>query len=396
MSQDRMGTALAIVLIFYLDSYSYFAIDYSLHTNKIQISTDCQAKRTVFFSFCCILAASLNNLMQSIIKNFDSEAFNVSTIENGKKQVKIEMQNVISNYFNDDVSEKISRITLETSGKFFRATMVFAVCCSLGKTINHDLIKFAACIELIHLSTLIRDDILDGSKTRRHSPTVHVAHGTKSALLFSDCNLLAAISALSADKILFDKTLSCLQKIVVGELATLHATIDANISLQQVFEVAQNKTGTLFGLAAIGSAIICQANEDQKSLIKMAGTTFGTAFQLENDMSSYFSEKEEISYDFINKIISFPVAILLLQEKNEERAETINLLLSNKERDYHEILAKMKEKSVQSIAQNIIFSEYKKYVEMFPNQKIAELMISILNNDHSMNCNESKYQRASC
>ena len=84
-------------------------------------------------------------------------------------EVKAKMVNITTSE-NDEIND-INQYVLKNSGKFIRSKIIYLYGLEIGVT-KHKLIELASAAELIHLSTLIHDDIIDEADLRRDMPTV--------------------------------------------------------------------------------------------------------------------------------------------------------------------------------------------------------------------------------
>ena len=98
-------------------------------------------------------------------------------------EVKAKMANITTseNYEINDINQYV----LKNSGKFIRSKIIYLYGSEIGVT-KQKLIELASAAELIHLSTLIHDDIIDEADLRRDMPTEVKIWGVKKALLYGD------------------------------------------------------------------------------------------------------------------------------------------------------------------------------------------------------------------
>jgi geranylgeranyl pyrophosphate synthase len=165
--------------------------------------------------------------------------------------------------------------TLEAGGKRLRPMLVLL--CA-GEEAGEEAVRAAAAIELIHMATLVHDDVLDAAPLRRGRPTVAATSGRKRAgatgdLLFSRAfALLAAAEQGRAIELLAVASVA----LARGELAQRRDAYDVSISAQRYFERCRLKTATLFECA-------CRLGRDEEALGAF-GAAIGLAFQLLDDV----------------------------------------------------------------------------------------------------------------
>lgn len=166
-------------------------------------------------------------------------------------------------------------MTLEAGGKRLRPLLVLL--CG-GEGAGDGAVRAAAAIELVHMATLVHDDVLDAAPLRRGRPTVAATSGRDRAtaagdLLFSRAfALLAAAGERRAIELLAAASVALAQ----GELAQRHDAYGAAVSEQRYLERCRLKTATLFECA-------CRLGRDEDELGEF-GAAIGLAFQLLDDV----------------------------------------------------------------------------------------------------------------
>jgi geranylgeranyl pyrophosphate synthase len=165
--------------------------------------------------------------------------------------------------------------TLEAGGKRLRPLLVLL--CA-GEEGGEEAIRAATAIELIHMATLVHDDVLDAAPLRRGKPTVAATSGRERAtstgdLLFSRAfALLAAAGDLRSIELLSRASVA----LARGELAQRHDAYDVSLSEDRYLQRCRLKTATLFESA-------CLLGRDEEALGDF-GAAIGLAFQLLDDV----------------------------------------------------------------------------------------------------------------
>jgi len=166
-------------------------------------------------------------------------------------------------------------MTLEAGGKRLRPMLVLL---SAGEGAGEEAVRAATAIELIHMATLVHDDVLDAAPLRRGRPTVAATSGRGRAtatgdLLFSRAfALLAAAGDLRSIELLSAASVA----LARGELAQRHDAYDTSVAEARYLERCRLKTATLFECA-------CLLGCDRKPLGAF-GAAIGLAFQLLDDV----------------------------------------------------------------------------------------------------------------
>ncbi len=177
-------------------------------------------------------------------------------------EVKLKMLNITGSS-NKNIIE-ISDYVLANPGKFIRTQLVFIY----GSVIDIEkkkLIELAAAAELIHLSTLIHDDIIDEAKIRRNKPTVIAKWGLKKAILYGDFLYTKTFQALNSleNTQIAEVLISCAEQLIEGEFIQLQNISDK--SKEDYFKVIEKKTAILFSGKITYAIIITMSRADKDS-----------------------------------------------------------------------------------------------------------------------------------
>ncbi|WP_040210541.1 polyprenyl synthetase family protein [Clostridium polynesiense] len=183
----------------------------------------------------------------------------------------------------------------------------------------------AAVMEMLHMATLVHDDVIDDSKLRRGQETIQSKYGKDYAVyigdfLFCVCfKILASNSSLQSIKI-DSKSMS---RICLGEVEQLNTRFKSQVSIKDYLSRISGKTAELFSLSLyIGSA---EAGASQKvnRLLWNIGHNIGMAFQIIDDVLDYTGLNSEIgkpaTSDIKQGIFTLPIIYALQQDKGELR-----------------------------------------------------------------------------
>ena len=205
-------------------------------------------------------------------------------------EVKAKMANITTseNYEINDINQYV----LKNSGKFIRSKIIYLYGSEIGVT-KHKLIELASAAELIHLSTLIHDDIIDEADLRRDMPTVVKKWGIKKAILYGDFLYTKTFQGLNS----FDNTaiaevlINCAEALIEGEFNQLKIKDNCTFSMQDYFDVIEKKTAVLFSGVLKCLGIEAKLSEQQIIKLEHLGLAFGRAFQINDDLSDFEDSK---------------------------------------------------------------------------------------------------------
>lgn len=179
------------------------------------------------------------------------------------------------------------------------------------------LVPMATGVELLHTATLVHDDTVDKSLTRRGKPTIHSLWGKATAVLLGDYLFAKAATFVSATENmraikLFAQTLATISS---GELREAIATFDLRQMREHYYQWIGAKTACLFSAAAESGAIVSRAPEAVISNLRDYGYNLGMAFQLVDDVLDFVGEEAElgkpVEADLSQGIITLPTVIFL-------------------------------------------------------------------------------------
>lgn len=145
-------------------------------------------------------------------------------------------------------------------------------------------------IELFHNFTLMHDDIMDASPTRRGQPTVHVRWGANMAILSGDALLVKAYQCMGADPRVLAAFNGCALQVCEGQELDMAYEQAAAVTAEQYMGMIRRKTAVLLAGALEVGAIIGGASVAQQQALGRFGEQLGLAFQLRDDHIDAFGD----------------------------------------------------------------------------------------------------------
>ena len=216
---------------------------------------------------------------------------------------------------------------LNGSGKHLRPTLVALVAGCFGKP-NESHVTAAVIIEMVHLATLVHDDVMDEAEIRRGSPTVAAKWGNEIAVLFGDCLFAQALKLASS----FPTTEVCravslaTNTVCSGEILQTQQRRNFPAARRDYFRVIEMKTGELFTLSCDLAAFLSGAASEQRAALREFGAAVGTAYQVYDDCVDLFGTEAEagksLGTDLAKGKLTWP---LLLAWENADVADRANL-----------------------------------------------------------------------
>lgn len=193
---------------------------------------------------------------------------------------------------NNDFQSMIDFIS-GRNGKRIRPIVVILSAKLCGKT-NSKTIDYALILELLHMATLIHDDVVDNTMERRAQPSVNAQYDNRVAVLLGDFILSLAIShAVMAQNGTVMEIISRLaQNLADGELTQLIASKKAIVDEKRYFDVIRKKTAILLSSCSEMGALSVNANPETREKLRLIGENLGLCFQIKDDIFDYFDQGE--------------------------------------------------------------------------------------------------------
>ena len=231
----------------------------------------------------------------------------------------------------EDVNEHLLRIR----GKLFRPTLLLLSARATGRFATRKVV-LAACVELIHVATLVHDDSVDHSALRRGQPTVNALFSHQTAVIMGDYLYSRAMielveqGDLEALRIISRVT----NEMTVGEMRELEAYDALDYSEDAYTRLIQAKTASLMSGACEVGAV--DAPVDQRQALRQYGLLLGTAFQITDDVLDY-TEDERVTgkpsgLDLREHKITLPLVAALPHMSDAERGR-VEALMQDAEPD---------------------------------------------------------------
>lgn len=201
------------------------------------------------------------------------------------------------------------------------------LCASLHGKITKESYISATIIEMMHTASLIHDDIVDESYSRRGFFSVNALWGSKKAVLIGDYILSVSLK-LAIDNNYF-KIIEIISDVMkdmsLGEILQSESAEDLNFSEERYYEVIRCKTGVLLGACAEAGAVSAGASDEDVEVLAKFGTMLGLAFQIKDDILDYnttnVTGKPSLN-DIREKKMTLPL-ILSLQNSTREEQKTV-------------------------------------------------------------------------
>lgn len=199
-----------------------------------------------------------------------------------------------------------------------------------GITPEHILV--GAVVEMIHVATLVHDDVLDEAATRRRSPTVNFLRGNETAVILGDYLISAAFHLCSQLPTQETALLigAVTTRLCEGELLQLHHREDYSLDDATYYEIVERKTAELVGAACELGAAWSGADARTRHRYRVFGVKLGVAFQIQDDLLDLTGQEavvgKSVGKDLEKGKLTLPIIHHLRSADPVTRGRTLRLL----------------------------------------------------------------------
>jgi octaprenyl-diphosphate synthase len=169
-------------------------------------------------------------------------------------------------------------------GKRLRPLIALLAAGATGE-ITSQHVDLAVIVELIHIATLVHDDIMDEADRRRGQPTVNARWGNSLSVLLGDCLFAHALNlSASFDEPEISRAIArTASEVCSGEMIQTQRRFDLQLRVEDYLRIVEMKTGSLFAVAAELAATISDADKEKIDILRRFGMRVGTAYQIYDD-----------------------------------------------------------------------------------------------------------------
>ena len=323
--------------------------------------------------------------------------------------VKSRLLNIISQYDNnihEDILYQSLKYSIMNPGKMIRSVLVIYI---YNLIINENkseiskdkILSLCVSIELIHLASLIHDDIIDDADIRRSNESVNHKFGNKIAVMLGDYLVMESIKNLIntesikdesiKDESIISDSIQLSQRLIRGEVNEFK-NVYKPIGIKTYIQNITDKTSYFVSWIMKIAGKLCDATPEQLKSLEIIGNNIGIVFQITDDILDYNGNEEDTGKPVFNDIIKGIVTAPYIFAMEESSDLSIYLSLIEKDNIKKE---KIKEKLIKYGFEKHIESSYKlatqfmeeSQIELYKafkkdtvyRENINRLMIHILN-----------------
>ena len=198
--------------------------------------------------------------------------------------------------------------------------------------------RLGAVIEMIHSATLVHDDIIDNSSTRRNQASINARWGSEISVLIGDWLYMTSFRIALAERQfrIIDILIEATRKMVEGELMQLEFNGSLDITEEQHLDISMRKTAFLFSAAAQLGGVLGGVDAEDEERLRLYGMNIGLAFQLVDDVLDLISDERTLGKPVQNDLkegkLTLPL-IRLIKSGEPRHRETVRNALETRNAD---------------------------------------------------------------
>ncbi len=220
----------------------------------------------------------------------------------------------------EPILEETALHLLQAGGKRLRPVFVL-LSGTFGNYDRDKLIRAAVALELIHMATLVHDDVVDNADTRRGHPTVKANYGNRLAMYTGDFIFAQALSVLSEipNVDMHIKLSRAIERMSVGEIEQIHDLFNFDQSMRKYLVRNRRKTALLIEMSCMLGGAVSGAIPSYLNALMRFGYHAGMAFQITDDILDFTASEEKlgkpVGSDFRQGNITAPTLFALRDEQ---------------------------------------------------------------------------------
>ena len=230
--------------------------------------------------------------------------------------------------FEPEIRE-LARYCLDASGKRIRPALVFFSGWRGEEDVSSDLVRAAAVIEMVHLATLVHDDIMDDADLRRGRRTTAHAYGPAAAVLVGDAlfahalHLAAQFPSAEVCAFVSEST----RRVCAGEIMQTLRRHTIDVTRDDYRRIIELKTAELFRVSCRLGSRLAGYEDDYQTAAATFGRHLGVAYQIYDDLADFFGEEKRVGKtlgtDFASGKLTLPLLVLMERLPAAERDELV-------------------------------------------------------------------------
>ena len=300
---------------------------------------------------------------------------------------------VFNSYYEDTLKSpvklinKIINYISKSKGKQLRPILLL-LSANMCDRPNKKTYLAAALVELLHVATLIHDDIVDDADIRRGFPSIKRVWKNKISLLIGDYMFSQALQNMIKirDFDALELLSETARKLSEGEILQIEKAIKKDMTEKIYFDMVKDKTASLFSASCMLGAITVTEENDKRKALSSFGKKLGIVFQIKDDLFDIVGKVgsigKPIGFDVKKNMLTLPLIYTLAQLNNfDKRKFLIKLKRLTRQNKLSEIKAMIEGFGSIEYTENImkkISTEAKQELDIFSETKYKNALYQIV------------------
>lgn len=221
---------------------------------------------------------------------------------------------------------------LGSGGKMLRPQMVCLIASMYPGYDPNKAVDMAVAVELIHMASLVHDDVIDRADTRRGRDSLNYCFGNHASVLTGDYLFATAFNLVNShdEKEVMDIITRTIQVMCSGEMKQMSLNGDIRINEEAYYDKTYRKTACLFAASCKIGALAADAPDEHTNIVEEFGLNLGYAYQIIDDVLDFTADSVDLGKpagsDLTQGNINLPIILAL---KDEQNAVKLKKLLEN-------------------------------------------------------------------
>jgi octaprenyl-diphosphate synthase len=234
----------------------------------------------------------------------------------------------------------VGKYMIKRRGKRIRPALTILVANLCGK-VSESTYRSAAMIEMLHIATLIHDDVVDEASIRRGWPSINRVWKNKIAVLMGDYVLSQSLIYMVKMRNfeILDIISKTAENLSSGEMLQIEKNINKNMNEDTYYKMISRKTGSLISSACELGAITSSGRIEDRENMRSFGNNLGLAFQVKDDILDFVGNEsetgKETGADVKKNLMTLPIIYTL--ENTPESNHTVKRILRAKNKNRSQI-----------------------------------------------------------
>jgi octaprenyl-diphosphate synthase len=252
--------------------------------------------------------------------------------------------------------------------------------------IKSEHIDLAVIVELIHVATLVHDDIVDEAEWRRAQPTLNARWGNSLSVLLGDWLFAHALN-LSArfDDVEVSRAIAgAAREVCTGEIIQTQRRFDLHLGIADYLRIIEMKTGSLFAAAANLGGMLGKADPATQEILRLFGRKIGTAYQIYDDCIDIVGTEQltgkTLGSDLRKGKLTLPVLVLLSGRNGADTEHLSQLILDARFEEIGQILNSSQANRALGAsidAGQALIGEAQAQIEALPSNKYSDALLGL-------------------